>query len=235
MDNEYLQEKKEKRGKLFGYLFILWFICSFVAFFLIEDPYYIVMNFGQYFLVFGSVVFFSQENKKDALITIPFMIVGLCCIVIPFLMLHPELLSFSVDWNMVIVLLLLSAFLIAGLCTVIIPIMKRKHLEKVCTYEVDATIIGHNTTISDKGNTLYAPIYSFWYNGQTREIATDFYTNMGVKEVGTKIALKINPEKPEEFFNEKSKGYLVAGFFGSLVIIMVLLILYLILTQGLAT
>ena len=128
MENEYLEEKKEKKGKLFGYIFIFWFICSFVAFFLIEDPYYIVMNFGQYFLVFGSVVFFSQENKKDALITIPFMIIGLCCIVIPFLMLHPELLSISVDWNTIIAVLMLLAFLIAGLCTAIIPVIKRKHL-----------------------------------------------------------------------------------------------------------
>lgn len=232
MENEYLEEKKEKKGKLFGYIFIFWFICSFVAFFLIEDPYYIVMNFGQYFLVFGSVVFFSQENKKDALITIPFMIIGLCCIVIPFLMLHPELLSISLDWNTVIAVLMLLAFLIAGLCTSIIPVIKRKHLEKVCTYEVDATIIGYNTTTSDKGNTLYAPIYSFWYNGQTREIATDFYTNMGVKEPGTKVTLKINPEKPEEFFNEKSKGYLIAVFVGIFISCLILPLIIYVLKNG---
>ena len=32
MDNEYLQEQKKKREKLFGYIFLAWFICSFIGF-----------------------------------------------------------------------------------------------------------------------------------------------------------------------------------------------------------
>ena len=61
MDNEYLQEKKAKRRKILGYIFLTWFICSFIGFFILENGYYLVMNFGQYFLVFGLIVFFNRK------------------------------------------------------------------------------------------------------------------------------------------------------------------------------
>lgn len=231
MDNEYLEQKKKRRSNIFAFIFITWFVASIIGMYCLQDTLYAVMLFGQYFVVFGFIPLFNAHGKEK-LLAVPFLLTGICCVVIPFFMMNPELLSKEVDWDYIIAVLMLLAFLIAGLCTAIIPIIKRKHLEKVCTYEVDATIIGHNTTISDKGNTLYAPIYSFWYNGQTREIATDFYTNVGVKEPGTKVTLKINPEKPEEFFNEKSKGYLIAVFVGIFISCLILPLIIYVLKNG---
>ena len=147
-------------------------------------------------------------------------------------MMNPELLSKEVDWDYIIAILMLLAFLIAGLCTAIIPIIKRKHLKNVCTYEVEATITGYDTTRSDKGNTLYALIYSFWYNGQTREIVSNVYTNVGLKKVGEKVTFKINPDNFCEYFNEKSKGYLIVVGVGVLVICFILPLIIYVLKNG---
>lgn len=233
MDNEYLQEKKAKRGKIFGYIFLIWFICSFIGFFILENVYYMVMNFGQYFLVFGLIAFFNTK-RFEKFISLPFILVGLCCVVIPYCMLHPELIPTDVNWETVIVLLMLSGFILAGLAAIFIPLFKRKYQKEVCTYEVQATIVDYDTTISDNGNTLYAPIYGFWYNGKDWRVCNNFYSNVGVPERGKIYTIKINPDNPEEFFNEKSRGYLIGVFVGVLVLIFILSVLYLFLSQGLA-
>lgn len=233
MDNEYLQEKKNKRKKIFGYIFLIWFICSFIGFFILENAYYLVMNFGQYFLVFGLIAFFNTK-RFEKFISLPFILVGLCCVVIPYCMLHPELIPTDVNWETVIVLLMLSGFILAGLAAIFIPLFKRKYQKEVCTYEVQATIVDYDTTISDNGNTLYAPIYGFWYNGKDWRVCNNFYSNVGVPERGKTYTIKINPDNPEEFFNEKSRGYLIGVFVGVLVLIFILSVLYLFLSQGLA-
>ena len=233
MDNEYLQEKKNKRNKIFGYIFLIWFICSFIGFFILENGYYLVMNFGQYFLVFGLIAFFNSK-RFEKFISLPFILAGLCCLVIPYCMLHPELIPTDVNWETVIVLLVLSGFILACLAAIFIPIFKRRYHEQVCTYEVQATIVDYDTTRSDKGNTLYAPIYGFWYNGKDWRVCNNFYSNVGVPERGKTYTIKINPDNPEGFFNEKSRGYLIGVFVGVLVLIFILSVLYLFLSQGLA-
>ena len=233
MDNEYLQEKKAKREKIFGYIFLIWFICSFIGFFILENAYYMVMNFGQYFVVFGLMVIFKAK-KYEKLIAIPLALIGLSCIIIPCFMMHPELIPTDVNWETVIVLLMLGGFILAGLAAIFIPLFKRKYQKEVCTYEVQATIVDYDTTISDNGNTLYAPIYGFWYNGKDWRVCNNFYSNVGVPERGKTYTIKINPDNPEEFFNEKSRGYLIGVFVGVLVLIFILSVLYLFLSQGLA-
>ena len=153
MDNEYLQEQKKKREKLFGYIFLAWFICSFIGFFIIDDDNYMIMNLGQYFLVFGLMVIFKAK-KYEKLIAIPLALIGLSCIIIPYFMMHPELVPSGVDLDDVIVLLILCGFLITGLCAAAVPILKRKHLKEICTDEVQATVVDYAVSTSRKGNTL---------------------------------------------------------------------------------
>ena len=65
-------------------------------------------------------------------------------------------------------------------------------------------------------------------------MCNNFYSNVGVPERGKTYTIKINPDNPEEFFNEKSRGYLIGVFVGVLVLIFILSVLYLFLSQGLA-
>lgn len=232
MDNEYLQEQKKKREKLFGYIFLAWFICSFIGFFIIDDDNYMIMNLGQYFLVFGLMVIFKAK-KYEKLIAVPLAMIGLSCIIIPYFMMHPELVPSGVDLDDVIVLLILCGFLITGLCAAAVPILKRKHLKEICTYEVQATVIDYAVSTSRKGTTIYAPIYGFWFNGKDWRVCSNTYSNIGIPERGKTYTLKINPENPAEFFNEKNRAYLIEVFVGILVFIFISSIMYLLLTKGL--
>lgn len=233
MDNEYLQEKKKKREKLFGYIFLAWFIISFVGFFIIENEDYMTMNFGQYFLVFGLMVIFKAK-KYEKLTALPLALIGLSCIVIPYFNIHPELVPADVDLDTILVLLILCGFLAAGLSAVVVPISKRKHQKEVCTCEVQATIVDCAISTSKKGSTVYAPIYGFWFNGKDWKVRSNSYGNIAVPEIGKTCTLKINPENPEEIFYEKSYEYLIGVYVGILVIVFVSSIMYLLLTKGLA-
>lgn len=232
MDNEYLEEKKRKRSKFLGILFIIWFVASIVGLLIFQGTLYCVMIFGQYFLVFGLIPLFAAE-KLEKMISIPFLLVGICCIVIPYLIMNPHLIPKEVDWDKVIIILILCGFILAGLFTIIFTLGKRNHLKKVCTDEVNATVVGYDTTRSDNGNTLYSPVYGFWYNGKDWNVHNNSYSNVGVPEIGQAYVLKVNPENPEEFYNEKSYGYLIGVFVGGLVVALIIPILYIVLHNGL--
>ena len=231
MDNEYLEEKKKIKSNIFGGLFIAWFIMSIVGMIFLKDTLYCVMLFGQYFLIFGLIPLIKAE-KFEKLISIPFLATGICCIVIPFFVMNPQLLPKEINWDYVIVILLLLAFVLAGCCAAFIPLYNRKRLKMICNYSVIAKIVEYDISKSDKGNTLYCPIYGFWYNGQDRKVSNNYYTNIGVKEIGTECELMINPENPEEFYIENSKAYLIPVVIGILVVAFVLPLLIYVINNG---
>ena len=211
--------KNEKKGKLLGIIFLIWFFTSLIAMFVLSEknPYYMVMVFGQYFLVFGTIVLFSKGDHKW--IAILPVLVGLACIIVPFLMLNPLILDFKINWDIVIPLLIISIFIIVGAAMVIFPILRKKKMEKLCTHHVFATIIDHDITSGDSGE-LYAPIYKYEFNKETYEVCTNVYSNVGVKPVGTIVDLMINPNKPKEFLDESfgfTKGIVIMGIFFLLV------------------
>lgn len=187
---------------IFPIIFLIWFIASIVGMFLLSEnnPHYMVMLFGQYFFVFGMFPLFSKsEDISDKLISIPFILVGLGCIIIPYLMINPRLLEVEIVWDSVILLLLILLFVIAGFFMIVFPIFKRKKLEKLCTLTVPAKIVRHEYQYSDNGNKLYCPIYEFEFNKNKYEVSNNIYSNIGLKPVGSIHNIKINPDDPYQF------------------------------------
>jgi len=116
-----------------------------------------------------------------------------------------------VNWDTVIVTLFLIAFIVAGLFLVIMSVKKSKKQKKLCCKEVEATIIKYGTTYShDDGTRLYYPIYIYEYNGKKYEVASELAKNVGKKQIGTLVKLKINPDNPEEFLD---RGALIVPLF----------------------
>ena len=191
--------KKKRKSSFWGMVFIIWFIASIVGlmYFSKINGYYTVMIFGQYFFVFGLIPL-TQSEGKEKLISVPFLLVGLCAIIIPFLMMNPDLLKVTIIWESVIPFLLICAFVIAGIVMVIFPIKHKKELERKCTLAVEATIVDYRSTRGEHGN-LYAPVYSFNLNNKEYKVSTNVYSNIGLKEIGTIVDIKVNPENPEEF------------------------------------
>ena len=207
-ENDVIIEPKKVREKhkssLIGIVFIIWFIASIIGliYFSKINEYYTIMIFGQYFLVFGMIPLFKAEGS-DKLISIPFLSIGILGLVIPYLMMHSELLGFEINWESFLAFLGVLIFFLVGAALFITPIIKKNRLKKVCTETVSATIIKHHTYYSD-GKTMYCHVYSFKYINKEYKVSDNYYTNVGVKPVGTVVELKINPDNPNEFLDNSS-------------------------------
>lgn len=195
-----------KEGKIVGIIFLIWFFCSMLAMLILSqiNTYYTVMVFGQYFLVFGVIVLLGAGKNKA--VVIPFILVGLACIIIPYLMMKPEINGMVIDWGAVIAVLFIFAFVLAGLVLTFIPIIQIKKSKEKWNVEVPAVIVGYDENHGDS-SMLYCPIYEFDFNGKKYNVMNNHYSNVGLKEIGTIISLKINPENPEEFLDRRISSF----------------------------
>ena len=114
-----------------GIIFLIWFIGSIVSMLYLSNinEYYAIMIFGQYFLVFGMIPLL-KEKGMEKLICVPFILVGLCCIVIPYLIMNSSVLSISLNWDAIIPILLILAFVVAGFAMIFVPIISINNLKK---------------------------------------------------------------------------------------------------------
>ena len=142
MTEEEIQEQEEIKqlmkpwkehstgSKIFGIVFIIWFIGSIVAMIVLSNMgkgEYTVMLFGQYFLVFGIMAFFgkSVDGSNPKPIGLIFASVGLGCIIIPFFIMHPELLPTVINWETVGIISFLMLFIVVGVA-ICLSLLKQK-------------------------------------------------------------------------------------------------------------
>lgn len=200
-------------GKLFGAIFLVWFMASFIGmiYFFETNPSIGFIIFGQYFLVFGIVALFSKIK-----LGLLFAGVGLGIIVIPILIRHPELLSFSVNWEF----LGLVAFGVISLCSGLTVlgcwINAKNKLKAKCTSFVDATVI-----LIKREKT---PIYEFEFNNKKFKIRGCLDKK---KKVGDHCNLQVNPNNPREvyfdFIREKIATYLFSLSFAASGIVLIVI------------
>ena len=105
-------------GNFFGILLVIWFIVSVVSMIYLSEinTQITIIIFGQVFFVFGLIAFFAKdaEGKRFSLISLPFIIVGLLCIIIPLTMLFPKLMPVRLNWEAIVPILMLVEFMIVG-------------------------------------------------------------------------------------------------------------------------
>lgn len=218
-----------KKDSLKAILFLLWFFASIIAliYFSKINGYYTFMIFGQYFLVFGSIFMFAGKGIKRLVSIIPILI-GLACIIIPFLMLHPELLGININWNIVIPCLILLAFLAAGIFMATFSYFHHIYLKKVCTLEINATV--SEKEVVNYGDMLYLfrTEYSFQYNNKSYKVSymTPKREDDGPK--GTIVRIKIDPNNPNNFLYNYPIDYIliIMGIFFIAVASFALYLLY---------
>lgn len=217
-----------KHGKLLGIMVLIWFFGSMIAMGVLGsiNPLYSLMVFGQFFLVFGVIILCIEDKVRW--LSLPFLLVGLACIIIPMFILNPNILKVEIIWESVVPVLLIIGFVLTGLGMTIIPIIRKKKLEKVCIVPVYATITRYDTTYSDDGNKLYCPIYSYEYGKKTYEVSDNVYTNVEIKPIGTIQEFKINPNKPDQYLDSNSftmKFLIILGILFLIVSIPILIFL----------
>lgn len=195
-----------KKSILGVIIFLIWFLGSPLGMLVFSsiNIYYSIMLFGQYFLVFGLLFFNAKNIIFENLLSI---IIGLACIIIPFLMMNPEIICVEVRWEFIIVLLFDSIFILCGLRIIYTPLMKLIKKKTICNVEVSATIVDHNIISNDSFDS-FCPIYEFEFNGEKYIVNNNEYTNFGFKPVGEIVTLNINPNNPNEFLDNDFSKYI---------------------------
>ena len=213
---------KEQKDKLLSILFLTWFFCSIILMIILKDisGYYTIMVFGNVFLVIGLMV-----GMKKVYIGYLFALVGLGAIVIPLLMLNPNLLT--IDWDKAMPIIFLSLFILIGLGIAIVPIILFNKKKRLCNIIVPSKLIGYEEN-KYKAINIYTPIYEFEFNGEK------YIGSLGKKikkeEPGKIVDLRINPKDPSQIFQleEDKKGLYFFIIFGLIIMIIDLFCLFLI-------
>ena len=222
--NDPNQETEIKKGKIF----LIWFIASMIALIVLADfyPIYCIIVFGQLFLGFGLKI--PKEEGILKYMKLIFILVGLALIVIPLMFIFPEYLNISKENLFVYIIPIagISLFIFLGLGLIILPIKKRKKLKEVCSVTVQAHVIENKISYSDNTK-VYCPVYGFEFDKRQYEVSTNVYSNVGVRDEGTPVEIKINPANPEEFLiNEKSDNITLIIGISFLIVAISVLIFY---------
>ena len=221
--NEYEVENKKVNPiqRLKTFLLIVYIIASFVC---CTIPGIGLISFGQLFLFFGVTSYRALE--EDRVVSIPFILVGLSCIIIPILnKIEPEnIIKTSFDtWFPIVILI---AMIIAGIIQLTLGMNTKKRKERNCTFKVLATKTKHEQYIDlEDRQTMYTPIYTFKYDKKTYEVSQASYSSVEKFPIGHSIEILIDPANPHDFIMKGFAGYKLAIFMGYLFIIFPLIAL----------
>lgn len=206
--NEQTQNKISLKDKIIGTIFLIWFIASLAGMMLVGNAYYMLMIFGQYFLVFGLIALFNK-----ALIGWLFFFVGLIIILIPLSILHPNLIPITIDWIEILPLLIGVGFILIGIGFIIVPLVEKKR-EKKSIVAVEATITDVLIDVYAK-NKNYRPVYEYIYEGKTYTEEAPTYFNEA-PNIGDTIEISIFSDEPEVIYTKEVFGYNILLFIGGI-------------------
>lgn len=115
--------------------------------------------------------------------------------------------------ELIMPMMIVSVFLFIGIGLLYFPRKAYNERKRRCSTPVEATVVAHDSQYHD-GKTLYANIYSFYYNGLQYEVIDSAYTNFAAKEIGTRVQLMINPLNPHELQDTTKFSLIVTTIMG---------------------
>ena len=110
-------------------------------------------------------------------------------------------------------------FLFLGIGMIIGAVLTKISFQKrgqECTQIVDATIVDLNKMErSDDGSTFvsYFPIYEYQYNGKVYRSGSNVGNLKSKFEIGRKVQIYINPQKPEKIYENSNVPKLIVRIF----------------------
>lgn len=179
--------------------------------------------FGQYFLVFGGLLFTSSlktminqmiehkvSNQKMSYDIAPVVAGGIMTFIGAVCTFIGLILEFGDDQmksnlNLLAPILICMLFAIIGIVFICVAIFKVMYVKKHMTYEIEAEVISiqsHMSRDSDgHSHRVYAPVWRYLFNGQT-------YTKQNPISYGSKNkfhkgdvkTLRINPDNPTQIY-----------------------------------
>lgn len=213
---------KEIMKIVLGIIFLIWFFASLGLIFYFDDinQYYMIICFGQYFLIFGIIALCNKVWPG-----IIFTIVGSVLIIVPILMMNPNL---NFNWDKIIPIIGLIGFILVGIGLMVVPTIIKKVKEKKTSFKLSAKVIKLNEA-DDNNTKLFAPVYEYSFNNKIYQKEADIYTNVNIPNIGEIVEIMINPNNPEEIYvKEANKTIIIILFImGLLFVVMSIICLYL--------
>ena len=218
------EEKKYKFSVFVEKLALVWFVLV-VLFFIFKPKIvdFFVTILGQFFSLMGLVLF-TQSEGKERKIAIPFFIFGVLGIVVPLLYVHPEFLEQLINMKTDVYSLVCFLFIILGLILIIVSKICKRDIKRKYSAVVTATICEYLHE-KDEDLDVYCPVYCFEYKDKIYKINDAFYSNFTLDAVGSKIELRINPDNPKEFYDNRTITYDLFAFIGKIILIIGILLL----------
>lgn len=192
--------------KNYGYLFLVWFIVSFIAMIIIfsitsNTTEWILIFIGQYFFVFSLIAMSTNKDYRKLSLFYMFPIVGIFCLISGiYMIIEKEYSTFTIDdlckYALLFIFLLIGIFLIKDS-------LDLKSFKKKCTYKINAICVSTNVDYlhKNKGERTMRPIYNFWFNDKEYKVSTNIINKNSSFVIGKSYEIFINPNNPNEFFD----------------------------------
>ncbi len=211
--------KPKSTTNIGGLLFLAIFIGSIIAViaFSKTEPLYSVTAFGVCFTSAG-VMMLVQNKKKQLFGSVLFLLIGLGMVIVPLIFkyqqTHPA--AAPLIGEEIVPILMLGLFVLIGGGMAIGSICSFFSKKGRCSEPVQVTCIALNKRRSSKGNTLYAPVWEYYYNGQVYRKADSTASNVGYPRIGDTRNYMVNPNDPEDLFNPSPAGTIGMVLFGAI-------------------
>lgn len=201
---EKTKEKNSFYDTIISWACIIWAAFSIYLMFYFSGTNQVtfaIMTFGQLFLIMGIISICRKQITGMV-----FTITGLGCIIIPAINEWGYLFNENIASNSIFPIMLSTAITILGLAMMFGPGILENMAERRCKLKVKAELYDFKTTKLSDGQTAYAPVYKYEYNGKEYEKITDKYKRNSTEVIGSKMDIKINENNPEDVYIEASKA-----------------------------
>ena len=183
---------------------IIWAIASIALMFYftgLNQVTFSIMTFGQLFLIMG-IILICKKSLTGMVLTIT----GLGCIIIPAINEWGYLFNQNIHSNSIFPIMLSTAFTLVGLAMMFAPGILEDMAQRRCKKNVIAEVFDFKTTKLNDGQTAYAPVLKYEYNGKEYEKCIEKYKRNPKLAIGTKLQIKINESRPEDVYIETTKA-----------------------------
>lgn len=207
-----MNEKRNSfASNLLGIIFLIWFIGSLGAIIYLSkkenSTEWMLILFGQYFLVFGIIAICNNLSKKlFPFILLIFPLAGVGLIGSGVYMLTGNEKQIDQLVSVIAPFLLASAFPIVGILFIAMSLQSYYRTRKYCTLELDALCKEIITQPGVEEADTYMPIYEVSYRGKTYTIKNNNFTNLAHWVVGDYYTIKVNPNNIYEFVDDNEKA-----------------------------
>ena len=202
-----------------GIIFLIWFIVSFVGIILFSKkfPGISLIMFGQLFFGVGCFVISKTKNKLENFFLFIFPIVGFIIILVGIFMLinSPSLNKMITP---LIPYIALGVFFLIGVGVCVFPFISDNIKRKRCTVELEAIVVDLKTRLGTSKR-LYSPVYEFYFMHITQRVCNEFYSNVGLPNIGDRQILFVNPNNPNDFIIKKDSNKVFTVVIGSIMML----------------